>query len=172
MERKSKLLIGETSLFAQDCARALQNSGCLVTLCEKNGNSIISALSGAYYDAVVAEFFMPGADGADDSEPHRLRRADYGQFLDAGGRRPGADAALGRAAGHARTAHPDADGQGPHPGPARGALPARCGAARRLGRAARRFRRLPAPGGRCGDAGCERPPYSAPVAGRRLRQRG
>lgn len=35
MERKSKILIGETSLFAQDCARALQNSGCLVTLCEK-----------------------------------------------------------------------------------------------------------------------------------------
>ena len=59
MERKSKILIGETSLFAQDCARALQNSGCLVTLCEKNGNSIISALSGAYYDAVVAELFMP-----------------------------------------------------------------------------------------------------------------
>ena len=65
MERKSKILIGETSLFAQDCARALQNLGCLVTLCEKNGNSIISALSGAYYDAVVAELFMPGADGAD-----------------------------------------------------------------------------------------------------------
>lgn len=65
MERKSKILIGETSLFAQDCARALQNSGCLVTLCEKNGNSIISALSGAYYDAVVAELFMQGADGSD-----------------------------------------------------------------------------------------------------------
>lgn len=65
MERKSKILIGETSLFAQDCARALQNLGCCVTLCEKNGNSIISALSGAYYDAVVAELFMPGADGAD-----------------------------------------------------------------------------------------------------------
>ena len=65
MERKSKILIGETSLFAQDCARALQNLGCLVTLCEKNGNSIISALSGAYYDAVVAELFMPGADGSD-----------------------------------------------------------------------------------------------------------
>lgn len=65
MERKFKVLIGESDEFGKECARELAKAGFETASCAKDGEKVISALGAQRFDAVLIDAFMPNADAID-----------------------------------------------------------------------------------------------------------
>lgn len=65
MERKFKVLVGESDDFGKDCVKELAKAGFEAAVCAKDGNMIISVLESQHYDAVLMDAFMPNADAID-----------------------------------------------------------------------------------------------------------
>ena len=64
MKNDVKVLIAdEKGEFGKSCEEQFQELGYSVTLCKKDGNSVIRELETTGYDAVIMDVFMPGADG-------------------------------------------------------------------------------------------------------------
>ena len=65
MERKFKVLVGESDEFGKECVKELVKAGFEASVCAKDGNKIISVLESQHYDAVLMDAFMPNADAID-----------------------------------------------------------------------------------------------------------
>ncbi len=65
MDRKFKVLVGETDEFGRECAEELVKNGFDAVVCAKDGMKIISFLDAQHFDAVLMDAFMPNADAID-----------------------------------------------------------------------------------------------------------
>lgn len=64
MNSKMKILVADdVTVFGKDCKKELEKSGFEVSLCKKDGNTVISLLENQHFDAVLMDVFMSGADG-------------------------------------------------------------------------------------------------------------
>lgn len=65
MERKFKVLVGESDEFGKECAQEIARSGFEAVTCAKDGNKIINVLDAQNFDAILIDAFMPNADAID-----------------------------------------------------------------------------------------------------------
>ena len=64
MNSKLKVLVADdVTVFGKDCKKELEKSGFEVSLCKKDGNTVITLLENQHFDAVLMDVFMSGADG-------------------------------------------------------------------------------------------------------------
>ena len=57
------MVVDDVTVFGKDCKKELEKSGFEVSLCKKDGNTVISLLENQHFDAVLMDVFMSGADG-------------------------------------------------------------------------------------------------------------
>lgn len=63
MTNQLKVLLAEDrNDFGNSCAKALEKSGCLVTMIAKDGNQVITGVEKFSPDVLIMEAFMPGID--------------------------------------------------------------------------------------------------------------
>lgn len=63
MEKKLKIVVADDSTeLGQSCAKALRGYGMDVSLCEKDGLSVVEKVRSSHPDVVLADVFMPNLD--------------------------------------------------------------------------------------------------------------
>ena len=73
MKNDVKVLIADDKgEFSAECEKRFKELGFGVTLCKKEGKTVIHELETTGYDAVISDVFMPGADGFEVLEKIRM----------------------------------------------------------------------------------------------------
>ena len=76
MSRKIRVLLADNSdYFAVPCANTMKSNGLEVTLTEKDGKTVLEALTKQKYDVVLMDLFLPRLDALGVLEG--LRQAEY-----------------------------------------------------------------------------------------------
>lgn len=65
MENKTKVLIADSTEFGKECKAELEKGAFEATVCQKDGNKVLSLLDTQHFDVVLMDVFMPNADGAE-----------------------------------------------------------------------------------------------------------